>query len=284
MGAVAVPRWSVRRRAKRGLPWSLTVGLVIVAALVVVALVNRFFIGNPNSLHLLSALQGPSLAHPFGTDNFGRDVLERVLASTGTDLMIGFLCVIPALCIGTTVGIVAGYFGGWGDALLMRIVDVMVAFPFLVLVIAIVAALGAGITNMFIAVAAVGWVSYARLARSETQVIRQHDYVAAARVLGFSRRRILARHVLPNAIVQPLIYSTSDFIGYIILGSALGFLGLGVQPPHAEWGAMIADGQNYLTQAPWITIAPGLAIVFVGTAFVLLGDGLAVVLRPEVRQ
>jgi peptide/nickel transport system permease protein len=163
-------------------------------------------------------------------------------------------------------------------------VDVLVAFPFFVLVIAIIAALGAGIKNMFIAVAVVGWVSYARLVRSEVQVIRQHDYVSATRVLGFSRRRILRRHVLPNAIVQPVVYSTNDFAAYIVLGSALGYLGLGVQPPTAEWGTMVADGQNYITQAPWMTIFPGLAIVVIGIGMILLGDGLADLLRREMKS
>ena len=136
---------------------------------------------------------------------------------------------------------------------------------------------------MFIAVAAVGWVSYARLTRSEVQVIAQLDYIRAARVLGFSRSRILVRHVRPNVIVQPLVYATSDFVGYILLGSALGYLGLGVQPPQAEWGTMIADGKNFLTQAPWMSVFPGCAIVVVGIACILIGNALGDVLRPEAK-
>lgn len=261
---------------------SLTAGLAIAGVFVLVAVFSRFFIGDPNALHLESTLQGPSLAHPFGTDNYGRDVLDRVLAATTTDLEIGLFCVVPTLCVGTTLGIVSGYFGGLVESFVMRVVDVLVAFPFFVLVIAIIAALGPGITNMYIAVWAVGWVTYARLARSEVQVIRQHDYVSATRVLGFSRRRILGRHVLPNTIVQPLVYSTNDFAAYIVLGSALGYLGLGVQPPQSEWGTMVADGQNYLSQASWMTVFPGVAIIVIGVGMVLLGDGLAHILRRDV--
>ena len=271
-------------RRRRRFSASFTAGVLIAGTFLFLALFGRFFISNPNTLHLESALQSPSLAHPFGTDNYGRDVLDRVIAATPIDLLIGFGCVIPALIIGTSLGLISGYFGGFVDSFLMRVVDVLVAFPFFVLVIAIIAALGAGIKNMFIAVAVVGWVSYARLARSEVQVIRQHDYVSATRVLGFSRRRILRRHVLPNAIVQPVVYSTNDFAAYIVLGSALGYLGLGVQPPTAEWGTMVADGQNYITQAPWMTIFPGLAIVVIGIGMILLGDGLADLLRREMKS
>jgi peptide/nickel transport system permease protein len=263
---------------------SFVVGVVLLGLLAVVAVLAPVLVSRPNALHFASVLQGPSAAHPFGTDNYGRDVLGRVLVATSTDLEIGLFCVLPALFIGTVAGTFAGYFGGWLDNVLMRIVDVLVAFPFVVLVIAIVAALGAGITNLVIAVAAVGWVSYARLARSEVQVIRQLDYIRATRVLGFSHRRILLRHVLPNVIVQPLIYSTNDFVAYILLGSALGFLGLGVQPPKAEWGTMIADGSSYLAQAPWMSIFPGCAIVVVGIACILVGNALGDILRPEARK
>lgn len=283
--SVALSRPAVRRRSgRRRLPAMLIVGVVLLGLLALAALLAPVLVSRPNQLHLGSALQGPSAAHPFGTDEYGRDVLGRVMVATRTDLEIGLFCVLPALFIGTVVGTLAGYFGGWLDMALMRIVDVMVAFPFVVLVIAIVAALGAGITNLFIAVAVVGWVSYARLARSEVQVIRQLDYIRAARVLGYSHRRILFRHVLPNVVVQPLVYSSSDFIGYILLGSALGYLGLGVQPPNAEWGTMIAEGKNFLAEAPWLTFFPGCAIVVAGIACILIGNALGDVLRPEARK
>jgi len=282
--SVALSRPVVRRRSGRRIPAIFIVGVVLLGLLALAALLAPVLVSGPNQLHLGSVLQGPSAAHPFGTDEYGRDVLARVLVATRTDLEIGLFCVLPALFIGTIVGTLAGYFGGWLDIALMRIVDVLVAFPFVVLVIAIVAALGVGITNMFLAVAVVAWVAYARLARSEVQVIRQLDYIRAARVLGFSHRRILLRHVLPNVIVQPLVYATSDFVGYILLGSALGYLGLGVQPPNAEWGTMIADGKNFLAQAPWISIFPGCAIVVIGIACILVGNSLGDVLRPEAKK
>jgi peptide/nickel transport system permease protein len=281
--SVALSR-PVRRRSGRRLPAIFIVGVVLLGLLALAALLAPVLVSGPNQLHLGSALQGPSAAHPFGTDEYGRDVLERVLVATRTDLEIGLFCVLPALFLGTLVGTLAGYFGGWLDMALMRIVDVLVAFPFMVLVIAIVAALGVGITNMYIAVGVVAWVAYARLARSEVQVIRQLDYIRGARVLGFSHRRILFRHVLPNVVVQPIVYATSDFVGYILLGSALGYLGLGVQPPNAEWGTMIADGKNFLAQAPWISIFPGCAIVVVGIACILIGNSLGDVLRPEAKR
>jgi peptide/nickel transport system permease protein len=282
--SVALSRPVVRRRSGRRLPAIFIVGVVLLGLLALAALLAPVLVSGPNQLHLGSALQGPSAAHPFGTDEYGRDVLERVLVATRTDLEIGLFCVLPALFLGTLVGTLAGYFGGWLDMALMRIVDVLVAFPFMVLVIAIVAALGVGITNMYIAVGVVAWVAYARLARSEVQVIRQLDYIRGARVLGFSHRRILFRHVLPNVVVQPIVYATSDFVGYILLGSALGYLGLGVQPPNAEWGTMIADGKNFLAQAPWISIFPGCAIVVVGIACILIGNSLGDVLRPEAKR
>jgi peptide/nickel transport system permease protein len=273
-----------RSRVTRRFPPSFIVGCVLMALIVVVAVVAPLVVSHPNALDLVSALKSPSWAHLFGTDEYGRDVLGRVMVGTTLDLLIALGCVIPALIIGTVVGTLAGYFGGWLDAVLMRIVDVLVAFPFVVLVIAIVAVLGAGITNLFIAVAAVGWVSYARLVRSEVQVVGRQDYVLAAQVLGFSRRRILSQHVLRNVVVQPLVYATNDFVGYILLVSALGYLGLGVQPPNAEWGSMIADGKNYLAQAPWMSIFPGLAIVLVAIACILIGNGLGDVLRPEAKS
>jgi peptide/nickel transport system permease protein len=164
----------------------------------------------------------------------------------------------------------------------MRLVDIAVAFPFFVAVIAIVAVLGPGLKNKYIAVAAVGWVSYARITRAEILVVKQADYVQAARLLGFGDSRILARHILPNVIVQALVYATSDAVLDIFLGSSLGWLGLGAQPPLPEWGLIIADGYSFVSQAPWISGFPGLAIVLLAVSLSLLGDGLADALRPEL--
>ncbi|HYV87169.1 MAG TPA: ABC transporter permease [Candidatus Polarisedimenticolia bacterium] len=237
---------------------------------------------DPTALHLDASLLPPSLDHPFGTDNLGRDVLLRIIHGAAIDLQIGLFTVLPALTIGSIVGGLAGYYGSLADLAVMRLVDIVVAFPFFVLVIAIIAVLGPGLINMYIAVGLVGWVSYARVVRAEMMVAKQMDYTRAARVLGFSDARILIRHLLPNVIVQALIYSTSDFILGILLGSSLGFLGLGAQPPAPEWGVMIAEGYSFLARAPWISALPGLVIVALAAAFSLFGDGLADYLRPEI--
>jgi peptide/nickel transport system permease protein len=223
----------------------------------------------------------PSGAHPFGTDNFGRDVFARVLYGTAIDLKIGFLALLFPFCFGVVIGALAGYYGGLVDSLLMRTVDVMTAFPFLVLVIAIVAFLGGGLTNMIVAISAVAWVPYARLVRAEVLVQKSMEYVHAARTLGFSRGRIILRHVLPNATTPAFVYAVSDVILIILTGSSLSFLGLGVKPPSPEWGLMISEGRSFLFNGWWIATMPGLACLFTGITFTLLGDGLADLLRVK---
>ena len=229
-------------------------------------------------------LEPPSSLHPFGTDQFGRDILSRTIASATIDLQIALFATVFPLVIGTAIGLLVGYYGGIADILFGRLVDLVVTFPFLVLVIAIVAVLGPGLTNMYIAVGIIGWVFYARLMRGEVLVLRGHDYVSAARVLGYGEARILLRHgearillrhILPNAARPILVYWMTDMALAILLGSSLGYLGLGAQPPAAEWGVLIADGKNFFTQAWWISVFPGFAIVLCGIGFSLVGDGLA---------
>lgn len=271
--------------AGRRVPGTLVVGALMLVLVLAIAVFGPVILGtDPNALHLEQALQPPGPGHPMGTDNFGRDVFTRVINGASIDLQIGFFCVLPPLVIGFAAGGLAAFYGGWLETVAMRVADVVVAFPFFVLVIAIVAVLGPGLTNMYIAVAIVGWTAYARLVRSEVLVAKQADYISAARVLGYSDRRIMVRHLIPNVAVQALIFATSDFILDILLGSSLGFLGLGAQPPAPEWGLMIADGRNFITQAPWISTFPGLAIVVVGITFSLLGDGLADFLRVDERR
>ena len=219
-------------------------------------------------------LQAPTLFHPFGTDNFGRDILSRVIWGTRIDLQMALIGVIFPFLIGTTVGTIAGFFGGIVDALFMRLVDIILAFPFLVLMLSIIAILGPGLGSFYIAMALVGWVSYARLIRAQMLVLKGSDYAVAAVSLGFSRPRIMFRHLLPNAIAGSIIFSMSDVTLVLLSGAAISYLGLGVQPPIAEWGVMVAEGQSFITTAWWITLFPGLSIVCLAFGFSMLGDAL----------
>lgn len=267
------------------MPRNLKIGLALLLGWIVLAAVGPIILGgSPTAMDLGNALHAPSLQFPFGTDSLGRGIFTRIIWGSRIDLEIGFLTVAPAFVIGTVIGTLAGYFGGLFDTLSMRLVDIAVAFPFLVAVIAIVAVLGPGLINMYIAVACVGWVSYARIARAEIMVVKATDYVQAANLLDLGHWRVLTRHVLPNVIVQSLVYASSDVILGVVLGSSLGFLGLGAQPPAPEWGLIIADGYSYVSQAPWIGGFPGLAVVLLAVSFSILGDGLADALRPEVRE
>ncbi|WP_027992143.1 ABC transporter permease [Sinorhizobium meliloti] len=219
-------------------------------------------------------LQPPSLLHPFGTDNFGRDLLSRVIWGTRIDLQIALIGVAFPFVIGTIVGTIAGFFGGIVDALFMRLVDIILAFPFLVLMLSIIAILGPGLGSFYIAMALVGWVSYARLIRAQILVLKNSDYAVAAVSLGFGRFRIMFRHLLPNAIAGSIVFAMSDAVLVLLSGAAVSYLGLGVQPPVAEWGVMVAEGQSFITTAWWITLFPGLSIVSLAFGFSMLGDAL----------
>ncbi len=227
-------------------------------------------------------LKPPSMAHPFGTDNFGRDVLSRVIWGARIDLQIATFGVVFAFVIGTTVGSIAGYYGGWVDMVLMRLIDVVLAFPFLVLMLTIIVILGPGLGSFYVAMALVGWVSYARLIRAQFLVLKNSDFAIAAVSLGYSHKRVMFRHLLPNAILGSIVFSMSDAVLVLLNGAAISYLGLGVQPPTAEWGTMIAEGQGFITIGWWITTFPGLAIVLLAMGFSMLADGLGEILG--VRQ
>jgi len=260
-------------------PFSLKSGAAIVAVVALLGVLAPVLTPyDPIVGNYSEALDPPSLAHPFGTDNFGRDLLARVLYGAAIDLQIGFVATYVPLVIGVALGAMAGYLGGWFDSLLMRLVDLLIAFPFLVLIIVILAILGPGIQNMYIAIFAVGWTLYARLARAEMLVIREQEYILAARALGYGRLRIIFRHALPNLIGSSLVFSMSDFVLNILLASSLSFFGMGVQPPAPEWGAIVSDGRDWLLQAWWIATLPGLAIIVTGLGLSLIGDGLSKIL------
>jgi peptide/nickel transport system permease protein len=261
---------------------TLLIGLVLLALLVLAAAFPaRFAPFSPTDFDYEAILQGPSGRHPFGTDNFGRDVLSRVIYGTRIDLQIAVFTTLFPFIFGTLLGALTGYLGRWADALVGRIADLVVVFPFLVLVIAIVAVLGPGLTNMYIAVSAVGWVSYWRLTRGEVMTQKKAEYAQAGRVLGYSPSRILLRHLLPNAVTPAIVYLMTDMSLGILLGASLGYLGLGAQPPTPEWGVMVADGKNFMATAWWISTFPGLALTLAGVTFSLIGDGLADALRPR---
>ncbi len=252
------------------------VGLAILVCFAALAAGADFWTHfDPNEIDFDNLLSAPSALHWFGTDHLGRDVFARTIHAARIDLWMGVAGVLPPLVIGTLAGLAAGYFGGLVDAVLMRLIDVTVAFPFFVLVIAIVGVMGPGLTNYFIALALVGWVSYARLVRAEVNVIRDKDYIHAAKALGYGNLVTIFRHIFPSAVPVVIIYGTTDIVMVVLAGASLGFLGLGVQPPTPEWGAMIAEGQPYVVEAWWICLFPGLAAILMGFGFILVSDGLA---------
>jgi peptide/nickel transport system permease protein len=260
----------------RRLPLPLLTGAVILAVFVAFAVAPEMFAPyDPLAFDFEALLAPPSSAHWFGTDQFGRDVLSRTIAASRVDLQIAVFAVAFPLLLGSVMGLLVGWHGGLADTLFGRLVDLVVTFPFLVLVIAIVAVLGPGLTNMYIAITLVGWVAYARLMRGEVMVQKNGEYVSAGKVLGYSTGRIIFRHILPNAVRPVLVFAVTDMALAILLGSSLGYLGLGAQPPTAEWGVLIADGKNFFTQASWIVMFPGAVIVIAGLGFSLAGDGLA---------
>jgi len=265
-------------RRNRPLAAGLALLLLLVLAMLVGPAVSPY---GAAAIDLRGALQPPNAEHWLGTDNLGRDVLTRILAAARLDLQIAVICVILPFGAGSLIGAISGYVGGKIDAVVMRIVDMLWAFPFYVLVIAIVGTLGPGLANMYLAFTLVVWISFARIVRGEVLVLKRAEYVMAAQVLGFSHARIILRHVLPNAITPAIVFAMADIVLTILAVTSLSFLGLGIQPPAAEWGLMIAEGRNFIFDAWWISTFPGIAIIFTGITFALLGDGIDDLLRPR---
>jgi peptide/nickel transport system permease protein len=260
---------------------ALVAGLIITSIIVIAALAAPLItFYNPINQNLLDTLQGPSGLHWLGTDQLGRDTYTRLVYGARVDLRVGFIAVLFPFVLGTVLGSLAGYFGGWVDLVVGRLIDVVVAFPFYVLIIALVFVLGPGSRSIYIAITVVGWVSYARIVRSEVLVAKRQEYVLAAQSGGLSNLRIMGRHLLPNVISQAIVYAMSDIVQDILAIVTLGYFGLGIPPPTAEWGSMINDGQNFLSTHWQLTTIPGLAVVVVGFGLSLIGDGLADVLRP----
>jgi peptide/nickel transport system permease protein len=262
------------------------VGLFIILALILVAIfADQLAPYSPYEGDLrASRLLPPSWTHPFGTDDQGRDILSRIIYGSRITLFVVVLVAILAAPIGLLVGTVAGYAGGLVDSALMRITDIFLAFPRLILALAFVAALGPGIENAVIAIAITSWPPYARIARAETLTIRQTDYIAAVKLVGASPWRIVLRHIMPLCVSSVIIRVTLDMAGIILTAAGLGFLGLGAQPPMPEWGALIANGRLYVLDQWWVAAAPGAAIFIVSLAFNLLGDGLRDALDPKATR
>ena len=272
---VAWRRFSANRLALVGM--LIIIGLLVVAAFADVLAPYSPTIGDLKNARLLA----PSAAHWFGTDDLGRDIYSRIVYGARWTLYVVILVAVIAAPIGLLVGTIAGYAGGWTDTILMRITDIFLAFPKLVLALAFVAALGPGIENAVLAIAITSWPPYARIARAETLTVRNSDYIKAVQLMGASPFRIVLRHIMPLCISSLIIRVTLDMAGIILTAAGLGFLGLGAQPPLPEWGAMIASGRRFILDQWWVAAAPGAAILIVSLGFNLLGDGLRDALDPR---
>ena len=274
---VPVQQSGAARFRKSQLSPAFLTGLVLLGIVILVAIGAPLLTPyDPIEQRLNEAFLPPlSPDHVLGTDNFGRDIWSRIAYSTRLDLQIGVVSVLFPFLFGSLTGVATGYLGGKLDIVVMRVVDVLMAFPFLILVIAIMSILGPGLTNLYIAVGVVGWIPYTRITRGETLATRHLEYIEAARTVGCSPARVMLRHVLPNVIAPALIYVFTAMVLAILTGATLSFFGLGPQPPTPEWGAMIAEGRQFLLLAWWMTTLPGLALLVVGVSLSLIGDGLA---------
>jgi peptide/nickel transport system permease protein len=273
-----MPEVSLATRWKRlRINGTLLTGIILLLLVILVAIAAPLLTPyNPIAQDLNSAFLPPgSPGHGLGTDNFGRDEFSRIIYATRLDLQIGFISVLFPFLAGSIIGVMTGYLGGQLDTLFMRLVDILMAFPFLILVIAIMSILGPGLKNLYIAVGIVNWIPYSRIVRGQTMATRHLEYIEAATTIGCTNTRIMFRHILPNVIGPALVYVFTGMVLAIMTGATLSFLGLGPQPPTPEWGAMIAEGRQFLLQAWWMPTLPGLALLVVGVAFSLIGDGLA---------
>ena len=280
---LAGPASALQKRKSRLRNPSLISGLAIIGLLVAFCVIFPMVSPwNPTEPDFAQpTFAAPSLAHPLGTDNFGRDTLTRLAWGGRVDLVVAFAATLVTLLVGTLLGLVAGYRGGWLDSVLMRFVDFTVTMPYLVLVIAVVAVLGPSSWNIVYAIWLVGWVAYARIVRGETLIARNLEYVEAARVAGMSDVRIMLRQILPNVVTAAIVFAMADMVLNILVASSLSFLGLGVQPPNPEWGLMVAEARDFFLRDWKLMTYPGLAVLVAGAGFGLIGDGLAQALRPR---
>jgi peptide/nickel transport system permease protein len=279
-----LPRGEALRRGLRANPL-LVAGAIMVLLIVVVAVFAPLLAPYPgdagSATHPFTVLRAPSAAHWFGTDNVGRDILSRVIYGARVSPVIAVFVLLIASVIGIPLGALAGYFGGWLDEVIMRVTDIFLAFPPLLLALAFAAVLPPSLTSLIIAISVTWWPWYTRLIRGQAASVAGRPYVESCRALGIPAYRILLRHILPNSITPLIVQVSLDFGGVILTASALSFLGLGAQDPTPDWGLMVAEGQNYFTTAWWVVTFPGLAILVTAFAFTLLGDGLRDLLDPK---
>ncbi len=279
----ARPRWRETLGLLAANPTAAVAGLVLLGIVLVALLDEALAPDGPNEISVEDRLQAPSAAHPFGTDDLGRDILSRVVLGAGVSLRVGFLAVAIALAVGGLVGLLAGFYGRWVDDVLMRLMDVLFAFPAVLLAIAVLAVRGPGAGNTALAIGIVYVPVFARVTRASVLGVREEVYVRASRSVGASDLRLLTRHVLPNA-APPIIVQTSISLAFAVLAeAALSFLGLGTQPPDPSWGLMLAEGRGFIDIAWWLAFFPGMAIFLTVLCFNLLGDGLRDVLDPRQR-
>jgi peptide/nickel transport system permease protein len=255
--------------------WELSTGLVIIAIMVLAALLAPYIAPyHPNQINIVDSLQAPSWHHWMGTDFVGRDIFSRVLYGLRVDLLVVAVITYLGLIVGVTIGTISGYVGGWFDAVIGRVADTVIAFPFIVLVLAVVAIVGPGLKGVGIGIILVGWALYFRLSRSEMLVLRELPFIMSTKALGYSHLRAIFRHALPNLIRTSLVYSTVDVVVNMLVIAGLSYLGLGQQAPGADLGSIIASGQSYLLSAWWITTIPGVVLMLFGIGVSLVGDGI----------
>jgi len=272
--------WNGFKRSKAAI-----VGTAIVLFFVILAIFGPWIAPQGlNEQNMSIRLQAPSAEHWFGTDDYGRDIFSRVIIGARISLSVGFLSVIGSIIVGSFLGIIAGYYGKWWDTIISRIFDIMLAFPSILLAIAIVAVLQPSLQNALIAIAIINVPTFGRLIRSKVLSVKQEEYIMAAKAIGMKDNRILLSHILPNSMAPVIVQGTLAVATAILEAAALGFLGLGAQVPQAEWGRMLADSRQYLMNAPWTLVFPGLAIMLTVLGFNLMGDGLRDALDPKMKN
>lgn len=268
-------------KKNRRVKFALAIIIIIISSAIFAPLISPY---DPYKMDLSASLQTPSKAHLLGTDKMGRDVLSRIIYGSRVSLLVGVIAVGISGTIGIFFGSLAGYFGGWIDGIIMRLVDILLAFPSILLAISLVAVLGASIFNVMLAIGIVSWVSYARLIRGEFLSLKNKEFVKAAEVLGAKTPKVIFKHMLPNAIAPIIVMATLGMAGAIITESSLSFLGLGVQPPTPSWGQMLSKGRTIIRQAWWVSTFPGIAIMITVLSFNILGDGLRDALDPNMSE